>query len=64
MGMSTDGEIHYGIKFDEDFVFPWNTDEFEYDIEEWWQEVGGFQPLFQLYDADGDMSVENAQTNN
>lgn len=36
MGQSTDGEISYGILFDEDFKFPWNKPEFENDIAEWW----------------------------
>ena len=31
MGLSTDGEISFGIVFDEGFEFPW--DEYDYDIE-------------------------------
>ena len=52
MGVSTDGQICYGIKFDEDFEFPWANDNEA--IEGWWRKVNGYIPPFQLYDEDGD----------
>lgn len=37
MSTSTDGQICYGIYFEEGFEFPWSEDtEWEGDIEEWW----------------------------
>lgn len=50
MGTSTDGEISFGIKFDEDFEFPWDQESddgecshsFEGDIDEWWRAMNGF----------------------
>lgn len=50
MGVSTDGQLTYGIAFEEETEFPWG----EQEIEEWWIEtVHGFKPSRQIYDADG-----------
>ena len=50
MGVSTDGQICYGIAFDEETEFPWGEDE----IEDWWiEKVHGFKPSRQLYDDEG-----------
>jgi hypothetical protein len=50
MGQSTDGQICFGIKFDEGFEFPWKDD-----LEDFWLEkVLGFQRSFQLFDNDGE----------
>lgn len=53
MGTSTDGQICYGIAFDEGFEFPWHDDDGG-DIESWWiDKVHGYKPPFECYDADG-----------
>ena len=54
MGVSTDGQISFGISFDEDFEFPWNEDKYEGDIQEWWLDVTGFKPKWYPYTPDGD----------
>lgn len=37
MGTSTDGQICYGIYFEEGYEFPWGEEsEWEGDMEEWW----------------------------
>lgn len=50
MGLSTDGQICYGVKFDEGFEFPWGDDDFD----EWWLEVNNFVPSKILYDERGE----------
>jgi hypothetical protein len=35
MGVSTDGLLFLGVLFDEDDEFPWHSDEFDYDWEDW-----------------------------
>lgn len=35
MGVSSDGEISYGIVFEEGYEFPWDAD-YDGDPEEWW----------------------------
>jgi len=53
MGQSTDGQICFGIEFEEDYEFPWGNEEFE-DIENWWLEaVLKFKPSFSIYTQDG-----------
>jgi hypothetical protein len=53
MGVSTDGQIGYGVVFEEGYKFPWD----KYpsgDIEDWWtEEVLGFKHSFEIYDIDG-----------
>lgn len=54
MSISTDGQICYGIYFEEDFEFPWDADEYESDIEEWWLAVNNYvNPLPDPYDENG-----------
>jgi hypothetical protein len=54
MGVSIDGEISYGIAFPEEFEFPWDEDEeSEGDIDNWWLDVNGYKPPFELYDEEG-----------
>ena len=43
MGISSDGQLNYGICFDEEFGFPWNINDDEDDIELWWENVLGFK---------------------
>lgn len=57
MGVSTDGQLCFGVMFDEGFEFPWGYDgdgEFEGDIEEWWKSVKGFaHPMESPWDEAG-----------
>lgn len=50
MGVSTNGQLCYGIPFPEGFEFPWGKNS----EEEWWREVNGYKPPFMLYGEDGD----------
>jgi hypothetical protein len=53
MGVSTNGEIFYGVVFEEDYEFPWDK-EHDGDIDAWWlYGVHGFKHSFELYDAMG-----------
>lgn len=53
MGVSTDGQLCYGICFEEGFQFPW--DELEMDFEDWWYEIiCGYKKPFELYDENGE----------
>ena len=55
MGASTDGQICYGIVSEEGIEFPWDTEQFEGDIDEWWiRDVLGFRHSFEIYDRDGE----------
>lgn len=36
MGRSTNGGICFGVKFEEDHRFPWDSEEYGGDLEEWW----------------------------
>lgn len=49
MGVSTNGQICYGVLFEEGFEFPWDGD-----IEKWWREMQGYKPPFELYDDAGE----------
>jgi len=49
MGQSTNGQICYGIMFEEDTEFPWD----DVGEEDWWLNVKGFRHSFQLFDASG-----------
>ena len=41
MSTSTDGQLSFGIVFEEGFEFPWDESH-DGDIEGWWREVNGF----------------------
>lgn len=52
MGVSTNGQICYGILFDEGTEFPWTRD--DNDIEHWWvYTVHGFKHSFEIYTEAG-----------
>lgn len=54
MGAATDGQLSYGIVFEEGFEFPWDTKEFEGDYEKWWEFVNDYQnPEFNPYTEEG-----------
>ena len=53
MGTSTNGQICYGVAFEEGYEFPWDVER-DGDIDEWWlYEVHGFKHSFEIYGADG-----------
>lgn len=53
MGVSTNGQICYGVAFDEGHEFPWSG-EHDGDIDAWWlYGVHGFKHSFVLFDAFG-----------
>jgi hypothetical protein len=45
MGVSTDGEISFGVLFEEGFEFPWD----DYDEVSWWTTVNGYEPPCQPF---------------
>ena len=49
MGVSTDGEISFGVVFEDGFEFPWRDDDFDYELETWWKSINGFT---EKYDGD------------
>ena len=52
MGVSTNGEISFGIIFEEGYEFPW--DKFDDGLEEWWlYEVHQLKHSKQLFDEEG-----------
>lgn len=51
MTVHTDGQICYGVKFEEDYEFPWAAQ--DGDIEDWWRVINGYKPPFELFNADG-----------
>jgi len=53
MSVSTDGQICFGIKFGEEFEFPWNAEKYDEDIGEWWMDVNGYKPPFEMFDENG-----------
>lgn len=55
MTTSTDGIICYGIMFEEEYLFPWDTDEeAEGDIEDWWRKQVGWKVTKEVYDSAGE----------
>ena len=54
MTTSTDGQICFGILFEDGFEFPWDTDSWEGNVENWWLDVNGYESPFVLFDAQGD----------
>lgn len=55
MGISSDGQICYGIAFEEGYEFPWLEDKWEGDEEKWWfNGVCGYKPPFIIYNNEGE----------
>lgn len=53
MGVSTDGQICYGILIDEEEGLPWENEEFDWTIENWWRKLQGFQSSAPILDDEG-----------
>ena len=56
MSVSTDGQICFGIVFEEGYEFPWDTyrEDGDSDPEDWWRSVNGFKPSFEVFDKKGE----------
>lgn len=55
MGVSTDGQLSYGVVFEEGFEFPWDSEDFGGDIDAWWESVNGFvNPVEYPFTKEGD----------
>lgn len=52
MGVSTDGQISYGVVIEEGYEFPWDV-KHEDDLEDWWRRVNGFEDLHDPWTAEG-----------
>ena len=37
MGQSTNGELWYGVVFEDGYEFPWDAEEFSGDLDDWWR---------------------------
>lgn len=53
MSVSTDGQICFGILFEESFEFPWDLSPWDGEYEDWWRDMNGYEPPFNLYDSRG-----------
>ena len=53
MSVSTNSEISYGYMVDEDTEFPWNSEPWEGDIEQWWRDINGFKDMEGIYNDEG-----------
>lgn len=53
MGVSTDGIICYGMMFDEGDEFPWDAEPWNGDMNDWWRDINGYKPPFEIYNAQG-----------
>lgn len=42
MSVSTNGQLSYGVVFDEDIEFPWDSEEFEGSTDAWWRNVNDY----------------------
>lgn len=54
MGISTDGQICFGILLDDGIELPWDAEPYDGDIDEWWiREIHGFKPSVEIFDESG-----------
>jgi len=56
MGMTSYAKLIFGCDLgDEDagLELPWDTEEFDHDLEGWWRTVKGYKPPFELYNSEG-----------
>ena len=55
MSTSTDGQICFGVLIEEDADFPWEDEEWDGDIEDWWlRGIHGYKPPFEMFDEYGE----------
>ena len=53
MGQSTNGQICYGIEFEDGDEFPWDDEKYDMDMDEWWLEVNNYNRSGYPYDEGG-----------
>lgn len=58
MGQSTDGELWYGVVFEDGYEFPWDAESFDGDIKDWWRAEQGFDST-RGYPAAGWLEYQN-----
>lgn len=58
MGVSTDGKICFGVDFDEDFEFPWNSEDDEIEIDDWWRDLHNYVNPYQIWTDDGNLKED------
>ena len=56
MGTTTDGQICFGVVFEDGSEFPWHDDE-DSCIEDWWRSQRGFKAPFEPWGDDGERVV-------
>lgn len=55
MGISSDGQICYGIAFEEGYTFPWSGVDYDGEFETWWiVGVCGYENPFEIYTSQGE----------
>jgi len=55
MGVSTAGQINFGIPFEEGYEFPWDCEEHDGDIDDWWlYKICGYKNPIELYNEKGE----------
>lgn len=58
MGQSTNGEISFGIAFEEESGLPWDSEEYDDIPEDWWLKVNGYTPDFYPYTPEGEFKPD------
>lgn len=53
MSQSTNGELWYGVVFEDGYEFPWDAKPFDGDIDDWWLKECGFSPSREINNSDG-----------
>jgi hypothetical protein len=54
MGISTDGQLCFGVLFEDGYTFPWDEEPWNGDSDKWWLKgVHEFKPSFEIYDGEG-----------
>ncbi len=59
MGVSTNGQLWYGVVFEDGYEFPWDAEPFDGDEREWWRAERGFDEA-KGYPAEGWLEYQKA----
>ena len=54
MGTSTDGQLSFGVVFEEGYEFPWDADQYGGDLDEWWQSISGYDNPHKPFNEHGE----------
>ena len=53
--LSTDGQICFGVAFDEGHEFPWDDEKYSADLEDWWiEKIQGYKRPFEMFTEAGE----------